>query len=366
MWTAAVLAFLMMIGANPAFSQTEDRVEDARRNAEAALGYRIDVQARLDDATERYWIVNNALEALIVDVNYLEERIADGNNQRAALRERVQEEAIELYMGGASGGLESVFAAETITDSLIGQEMLATTSATDGLAINDLKVLNRALEAETEILVAKQAELATQQRQADALVVEMNALFQEANEAFQAANADLRDAESDYQAEQRRLAEERAREVQRQQTEAAQRTSTGTSTSPDSSIVCPMAAPISFWNDWGAPRSGGRTHKGNDVFSAYDHPVVAVVDGVTRIRNGGLGGLTVWLNGDNGVSYYYAHLSGWAAGITTGTRVVQGQLIGFNGTSGNAKGTPAHVHFEIHPGGGAAVNPYATLKAACG
>ena len=102
------------------------------------------------------------------------------------------------------------------------------------------------------------------------------------------------------------------------------------------------------------------------MFAAYDHPVVAVVDGVARVRNGGLGGLTVWLDGDNGVSYYYAHLSGWADGITTGTGVTQGQLIGFNGTSGNAKSTPAHVHFEIHPGGGAAVNPYATLKAACG
>ena len=358
-WAAALIALLMMIGTNPAFSQTEDRVDDARRKAEAALGYRTDVQARLDEATERYWIVNDALETLILDVNNLEKRIADGESRAASLRGRVEDQAVELYMGGVSGGLESMFVADTIADSLIGREMLATSTATDGLAINELESLNGELEADTEMLVAKQAELSAQQQQADALVVEMEALFQEANQAFQTADADLQDAESDYQAEQLRLAEERRKE-------AARRTSTATNSSPGPSIVCPMGAPVSFWNDWGAPRSGGRTHKGNDVFAAYDHPVVAVVDGVARVRNGGLGGLTVWLDGDNGVSYYYAHLSGWADGITTGTRVTQGQLIGFNGTSGNAKGTPAHVHFEIHPGGGAAVNPYATLTAACG
>src|SRR3989337_3550760 len=74
-WAAAFTALLMMIGTNPAFSQTEDRVDDARRKAEAALGYRTDVQARLDEATERYWIVNDALETLILDVNNLERRV---------------------------------------------------------------------------------------------------------------------------------------------------------------------------------------------------------------------------------------------------------------------------------------------------
>src|SRR3990170_1515809 len=185
-WAAALIALLMMIGTNPAFSQTEDRVDDARRKAEAALGYRTDVQARLDEATERYWIVNDALETLILDVNNLEKRIADGESRAASLRGRVEDQAVELYMGGVSGGLESMFVADTIADSLIGREMLATSTATDGLAINDLESLNGELEADTELLVAKQAELSAQQQQADALVVEMEALFQEANQAFQA------------------------------------------------------------------------------------------------------------------------------------------------------------------------------------
>ena len=119
-------------------------------------------------------------------------------------------------------------------------------------------------------------------------------------------------------------------------------------------------------NDWGFPRSGGRTHKGTDIFAPYGAPVYATTSGVVRAKIGGLGGITIWLNGDDGNGYYYAHLSEWADGIETGVRVSQGELVGYVGDSGNAEGTSPHTHFQIHPGNGSPINPYPTLKSICG
>ena len=120
-----------------------------------------------------------------------------------------------------------------------------------------------------------------------------------------------------------------------------------------------------FRNDWGNPRSGGRTHKGNDIFGARGKDVYAVTSGSLRTRTGGLGGIALWLYGNDGNAYYFAHLDGWAPGIQTGTRVNQGQVIGYVGNTGNAVGGAHHTHFQLHPGGGAPVNPYWTLAQVC-
>lgn len=127
------------------------------------------------------------------------------------------------------------------------------------------------------------------------------------------------------------------------------------------SFVFPVAGPHSYIDSFGAPR-GGRRHQGIDIFAPYGTPVVACVDGRVRISYSRLGGKSIWLHGNDGNSYYYAHLSGFA--VSSGTKVSAGRVIGYVGNSGNARGGAPHLHFEIRLGGGRVINPYPILRAA--
>ena len=125
---------------------------------------------------------------------------------------------------------------------------------------------------------------------------------------------------------------------------------------------CPTgSAPAPFADTWGAPRSGGRRHQGVDMIGQRGIPVLAVVDGVAEPKTNALGGTTIWFSGVDGHKYYYAHLDryGQLGSVTAGT------TIGYLGQSGNAQFSIAHLHFEVHPFGGPAVNPYPTVAAHC-
>jgi murein DD-endopeptidase MepM/ murein hydrolase activator NlpD len=131
-----------------------------------------------------------------------------------------------------------------------------------------------------------------------------------------------------------------------------------------SGFVFPVMWPYRFTNDWGYPRSGGRSHKGTDIIAAHGTPLLAVERGViSRIGNDPLGGAKVWLVGQSGNHYYYAHVSGFAPGLHVGQVVDAGAVIAYVGDTGNAVGTIPHLHFQVHPNGGAAVNPFPLLAA---
>lgn len=103
------------------------------------------------------------------------------------------------------------------------------------------------------------------------------------------------------------------------------------------------------------------------MLAARGTPVVAVGSGVVlRMRNGGLGGITVWLKTDDGDEFYYAHLDSWASGLSAGQRVAAGDPLGTVGTTGNAPAHIPHLHWEYHPGGGGAVNPTPLASQLCG
>jgi murein DD-endopeptidase MepM/ murein hydrolase activator NlpD len=132
-------------------------------------------------------------------------------------------------------------------------------------------------------------------------------------------------------------------------------------------FVFPVADPHTFTEDFGDPRMPGTEfahfHEGCDVIAAEGTELYAAERGViTQISGSTLGGSGLWLKGESNTSYYYAHLSRYAPGLRIGQLVEAGSLVGYVGHTGDAYGP--HLHFEVHPNGGAAIDPYPLLLVA--
>jgi peptidoglycan LD-endopeptidase LytH len=105
---------------------------------------------------------------------------------------------------------------------------------------------------------------------------------------------------------------------------------------------------------FGAPRGTDRNHAGVDIFAPRGTPVFSSTLGiVVAVREGGLGGKQVWVLGPGRERHYYAHLDDWAPGLKTGAVVRPGDSLGVVGTTGNARGTPPHLHYGIYGRNGA-------------
>lgn len=125
--------------------------------------------------------------------------------------------------------------------------------------------------------------------------------------------------------------------------------------------VCPVAGATRFINDFGAARGGGRRHQGIDLLAQRGTPVVASTSGMFVRHDQPRGGLAYYLRGDDGLTYYGAHLATFVRGDG---RVRLGEILGTVGDTGNAVGGPTHLHFEIINSKGPK-NPHAQLKGAC-
>ena len=159
--------------------------------------------------------------------------------------------------------------------------------------------------------------------------------------------------------------------------------SAGTANAAVPRLDFPVVAVASYQNDFGDPRSG-HTHQGNDVMGRRWSPLVAVEAGtVSKWTSSSTAGCMLYLYGKSGTTYMYVHLNNdrttgndssgngncvngiaYAPGLANGQTVRAGQLVGYLGDSGNSNGVSPHLHFEVHPNGGAAVNPYSHLNEA--
>jgi murein DD-endopeptidase MepM/ murein hydrolase activator NlpD len=338
----------------PAVGQaiTKAQVDEACADSRAQLEEYREAQHAFEDAALAY-------QSAAIDVDRVERKqtsvsgsVTSHTQELDEIQKRIEEQAVELYMRGGLASPGIIFSASTVDQFMTTSEFLTAATTGGQVSLDELIAARSELNRFQAVLHDTRVELeAVEAQKLDAKTAQESAM-----EAEQAAYAKLEGRCKDL-----------ATEYDRQQAELAARARQRASGSVQvGSFICPMTpGRTSFIDSWGDSRSGGRSHKGTDLFAAWDEPVYAVRSGRVSTGNGGLGGKSIWLIGDNGMAFYYAHLSGF--NVSSGQSVGQGQTIGFNGDSGNAQGGPPHLHFEIHPGGrgSAAVNPYATLAGAC-
>jgi murein DD-endopeptidase MepM/ murein hydrolase activator NlpD len=389
----AVVGFVLFGAAATPAQVTDQDVDDARLELEEAESQRegalleqqqaAEERARavedVDQAIEAYEAVNAEYQSLMHRNGLLRSRIESYESEVSQLEDSIRERAVEAYMHARE---RDQLAREFFTDG-------------SGNVIIAREILDKAVEAEAAELAALAAATAEMERlreelridgerlvdlriEAEALAARMYELLGEAEVTLAIAEEDLVVAEQEVSArsselsgleaaleEQRRIEEEAARRREAIALALTGDAAAGVSDDITPGFICPVAGATAFTDSWGAPRSGGRTHKGVDMMGARGTPLVAVGDGSITMSYGTLGGNIVWLHADHGVSYFYAHLDSYPPGLVSGQRVARGQVIGYMGDTGNPAPGAYHLHFGIYPGGASAVNPYPTVARHC-
>lgn len=281
----------------------------------------------------------------------------------------VRQRAVSLYMQAGSTGFDVFRSTSNVLDASRRVTLAAAANAGDGLAVDQLR-------AATEDLNVRQASLRTELAGAkdalDDLHTQQQALEESVNEARQAEQQLRTRLEQERRANEYDSLVRSAQDAARSGSSSNGGSNGGSSDSGgdpgqiivSGSWVCPVQGGVSFTDTFGAPRGNGRTHKGVDMFAGTGTPLVAVVSGSVFFQSDTLGGLAAYVQGNDGNTYYYAHLNDYVGG---GRSVSGGELIGHVGNTGDASDGPSHLHFEIRPGGpnGIAIDPYPTVAAHC-
>ncbi len=337
-------------------AQTKRDVDRAAEEKTAAYAELVSANQELEASLAVLESIYGRIQNLEWTIGKLQGRIGEFDSDVEKLRTSAQNVVLEAYVNGGIGLVSAAFAANTIQDLLTSQVLIDSAASRDLASLDLLSSVSREMGRLS-------FELGDREREADGLREEQAAAveaFENAQERAATVFADAAhkygDVYARFQAEQRRLAALRAA----QQSGGAK----GLPASTTKGVACPIPGGSHFIDSWGFPRSGGRTHKGVDMMAPRGRAVTAMFSGSVRLSSHRLGGIQVYLYGDNGLLYYYAHLSGYAPGLSSGQRVAKGQHIAFVGDTGNARGTP-HLHLGMGPIGGGLVNPYPTVRAAC-
>ncbi len=351
--TVAFVVLAIVLAGTPAWSVSKQDVDRACAASAQALRDLENAQAALEQATAELNETYSRTEQVTADEVTLRETVDVHETEIRETQDEVVTRAVEVYMGGGNDLQQVFFAAESVNQVLAAQEIVEASADSDVGAIERLGALTTETERLREGVLEARDQLRELEAQMEVRAAELESARNQAASAREQLSGRCAELKTQYDAEQ----------AARAAAEAARRRGAAGGAGAIAGFICPVKGSVSFINDWGFPRSGGRTHKGTDMFAARGTPLVAVLDGTVSFGSGSLGGKTVHLRAANGLRFYYAHLDAWAAGVSSGQRVSKGTVIGYVGDTGNARGGSPHLHFGITTN--QSVNPYPTVKAAC-
>jgi murein DD-endopeptidase MepM/ murein hydrolase activator NlpD len=311
---------------------------DSQNSSVAAL------KAQAKEAAAKYSQAQTDYARLGDQVDALQQQIAGLEGRLAPLRQEITRQAVAVYQGDVAAAAVSHFeAVAAMMRSDRAAHLVADLTARDVPAIDALLGVRQRLRDRQSDLEARRHE----------------------QDITMASLAGQRDQIS-RELEQLAAAQPVAAPPPRRPAPRASRSASGlgqrltSGVAGVSSFICPIDGPLTFTDDFGAPRGGGRRHMGNDLLSPKGTLNVAVVTGTIETRPWAGGGITIFLHGDDGNTYVYMHLLQIEGAVPR--RVLQGDVIGLTGATGHAFGY--HTHFEFHPGGGDAISPYPLISAA--
>ncbi len=326
---AATLTFVLVCPALPAHAASSSAAVAAQMKA---------LSNQLRTAGESYLAAQNALEDNEYEIRRTDRQLAATQAKLAKAKKKLRNRASDIYRAGQVDFVSTLFEAKSLDAFMTRMAYFENIANADADVVAEVKGLTADLGRQKAALAKK------------------NAAMKDILASRAARKRKLASQLASKQAEYARLKAQLAAALAKERK--------GRSSAPavfrgSNGMVFPVAGANYYSDTWGAARSGGRSHKGTDIMASEGTPVVAVTDGDVSSKEGGLGGKVIWLSG-SGWSFYYAHLSGWK--VRSGS-VRAGQVIGYVGATGNAAGGAPHLHFEMHPGGGGAVDPYPYLRA---
>jgi murein DD-endopeptidase MepM/ murein hydrolase activator NlpD len=326
--------------------------------ASVAWPARADTQSDLQAARARLSAAQSELQRLAAAWQRSEARLAMAEDAEARARRQIEvlekelaetqeqlgDRAVEMFMAGGSPTIAIVLTSDSVSEVADRWEFASS------VAQGDMDLATR-VAVQTELLRREREDLLRAIKIRAQVVAELT----RQKTAIEAKVSQLESLEADLQ---RKLAAQQA-------LTSGEGDPSGGGPPPGpigtgSIQVCPVDGPNSFTDSFGDPRPGGRTHEGIDLIAAYGTPVVATHSGSARRTSSELGGNGVVLYHDGSADWtFYTHFSsfGAAGNVSVGT------VIGYVGSTGAT--SVNHLHFEYHPGGGGAVNPYSMLLAVC-
>jgi murein DD-endopeptidase MepM/ murein hydrolase activator NlpD len=316
----------------PASAGTKEQLDEAKRNLAG-------VQAQLAQATAEWQAAEGDLELTRGEVHATRAEIERLERNVDRIQERLERRAVLAFQAGPGSAIDLLLSSRSFADFSARLEFLGGMTQADSDLIVERDVAQEELRRVREDLLRLEA------RQEEEVLA-----LASARSRIQSSLAEIQQRVEELTAKYREeLAAQKELQI------------LGQTPNPNAALqVCPVAGPNSFVDSFGWPRVG-HTHQGIDLISPAGTPVVAAHPGVVSHSSSSSGGIQAYVRAPSGTYTFYAHLSGYSSASGS---VGAGTVIGYVGSTGNA-GSTNHLHFEYHPGGGAAINPYQMLLAVC-